>query len=65
LRFLLLAVGAAETLFAVWDQKLRTGAGAAGVRLAPVASSSLGWAPDPVDQQTSGGLRPVELRTLK
>jgi|SRR5665647_88542 len=33
----LLAVGAAETLFAVWDQKLRTGAEAAGVRLAPMA----------------------------
>ena len=32
----LLAVGAAETLFAVWDQKLRTGAEAAGVRLAPM-----------------------------
>ena len=33
----LLAVGAAETLFAVWDQNLRTGAEAAGVRLAPMA----------------------------
>jgi uncharacterized protein len=33
----LLAVGVAETLFAVWDQKLRTGAEAAGVRLAPLA----------------------------
>jgi uncharacterized protein len=33
----LLAVGAAETLFAVWDQQLRTGAEAAGVRLAPMA----------------------------
>jgi len=33
----LLAVGAAETLFAVWDQRLRTGAEAAGVRLAPMA----------------------------
>jgi predicted nucleic acid-binding protein len=33
----LLAVGAAETLFAVWDQKMRTGAEAAGVRLAPMA----------------------------
>jgi len=33
----LLAVGAAETLFAVWDQKLRTGAEAAGARLAPKA----------------------------
>jgi len=33
----LLAVGAAETLFAVWDQKLRTGAEATGVQLAPMA----------------------------
>lgn len=33
----LLAVGAAETFFAVWDQRLRTGAEAAGVRLAPIA----------------------------
>ena len=33
----LLAVGAAETLFAVWDQQLRTGAEAAGIRLAPMA----------------------------
>jgi uncharacterized protein len=33
----LLAVGAAETLFAVWDQRLRTGAQAAGVLLAPIA----------------------------
>ena len=33
----LLVVGAAETLFAVWDQKLRTGAQAVGVRLAPMA----------------------------
>ena len=32
----LLAVGVAETLFAVWDQKLRIGAEAAGVRLAPM-----------------------------
>ena len=32
----LLAVGAAETLFAVWDQGLRTEAEAAGVRLAPM-----------------------------
>jgi len=31
----LLAVGAAQTLFAVWDQRLRAGAQAAGVRLAP------------------------------
>ena len=33
----LLAVGAAESLFAVWDQRLRTGAEAVGVRLAPMA----------------------------
>ncbi len=33
----LLAVGAAATLFAVWDQRLRTGAQAAGVQLAPKA----------------------------
>ncbi len=33
----LLAVGAADTLFAVWDQRLRTGAQAAGVQLAPKA----------------------------
>lgn len=32
----LLAVGVGETLFAVWDQRLRAGAQAAGVRLAPV-----------------------------
>ena len=32
----LLAVGAAETLFAVWDQGQRTEAEAAGVRLAPM-----------------------------
>jgi len=31
----LLAVGAAQTLFAVWDERLRAGAKAAGVRLAP------------------------------
>ena len=31
----LLAVGAADTLFAVWDGRLRSGAQAAGVRLAP------------------------------
>lgn len=31
----LLAIGAAETIFAVWDQRLRVGAHAAGVRLAP------------------------------
>ena len=33
----LLAVGVTETLFAVWDQRLRTGAKATGVRLAPMA----------------------------
>jgi len=33
----LLAVGAADTLFAVWDQRLRRGAQAAGVQLAPMA----------------------------
>jgi len=33
----LLAVGAAQTLFAVWDQQLRAGAEAAGIRLAPKA----------------------------
>ncbi|MBA2550225.1 MAG: type II toxin-antitoxin system VapC family toxin [Nocardioidaceae bacterium] len=32
----LLAVGGAETLFAAWDQRLRAGAQAAGVQLAPV-----------------------------
>ncbi len=32
-----LAVGAAETIFAVWDQRLRAGAKAVGVRLAPTA----------------------------
>ena len=31
----LLAIGGADTLFAVWDQRLRTGAHEAGVRLAP------------------------------
>ncbi len=31
----LLAIGAAETVFAVWDHRLRAGAHAAGVRLAP------------------------------
>lgn len=31
----LLAVGAADTLFAVWDQRLRVGALEAGVQLAP------------------------------
>lgn len=30
-----LAVGSAETIFAVWDGRLRTGAESAGVRLAP------------------------------
>ena len=33
----LLAVGVTETLFAVWDQRLRAGAKATGVRLAPMA----------------------------
>jgi len=33
----LLAVGAADTLLAAWDQRLRTGAQAAGVQLAPPA----------------------------
>jgi len=33
----LLAVGAAETLFAVWDHQLRAGAQTAGVQLAPAA----------------------------
>lgn len=32
-----LAVAAAETIFAVWDQRLRAGAKAVGVRLAPMA----------------------------
>lgn len=32
----LLAVGADDTLFAVWDQRLRAGAQSAGVRLAPL-----------------------------
>jgi len=31
----LFAVGVAETVFAVWDQRLRAGAHAAGARLAP------------------------------
>jgi predicted nucleic acid-binding protein len=31
----LLAVGAAETLFAVWDHRLRVGAQTAGVQMAP------------------------------
>lgn len=31
----LLAVGVGEALFAVWDQRLRSGAAAAGVQLAP------------------------------
>ena len=31
----LLAVGAEETLFAVWDQRLRAGAQSAGVHIAP------------------------------
>lgn len=33
----LLAVGIEATMFAVWDQRLRAGAQAAGVRVAPVA----------------------------
>lgn len=33
----LLAIGAPETIFAVWDQRLRVGAQAAGVRLVPTA----------------------------
>lgn len=32
----LLAVGAAATMFAVWDQRLRAGAQAAGVQVVPV-----------------------------
>lgn len=32
----LLAVGADDTLFAVWDQRLRAGAQSAGVRLVPL-----------------------------
>lgn len=32
----LLAIGAGETLFAVWDDRLRAGAHSAGVQLAPV-----------------------------
>ncbi len=32
----LLAVGTADTLFAVWDRRLRAGAREAGVRLAPL-----------------------------
>lgn len=35
----LLAVGVAETLFAVWDQRLRVGAHAVGVQLAPATST--------------------------
>lgn len=31
----LIAVGAADTLFAVWDQRLRAGAQAIGAQLAP------------------------------
>lgn len=31
-----LAVGATETIFAVWDERLRSGARAAGVQVAPV-----------------------------
>ena len=33
----LLAVGATDTLFAVWDERLRAGAQSAGVQLAPMA----------------------------
>ncbi|WP_308466151.1 type II toxin-antitoxin system VapC family toxin [Rathayibacter soli] len=33
----LLAVGAADTLFAVWDRRLRSGAKAAGARVVPTA----------------------------
>lgn len=33
----LLAIGAADTIFAVWDRRLRAGAHAAGARLAPRA----------------------------
>lgn len=33
----LLAVGAADTVFAVWDQRLRAGAHAAGAQVAPMA----------------------------
>lgn len=36
----LLAVGGDQTLFAVWDERLRTGAHAAGAQLAPSASSA-------------------------
>jgi hypothetical protein len=32
----LLAVSSTETLFAVWDDRLRTGAAAAGIQLAPL-----------------------------
>ncbi len=32
----LLAVGAADTIFAVWDQRLRVGARGAGMQLAPL-----------------------------
>ena len=32
-----LAVSSAETVFAVWDDRLRTGAAAAGIRTAPTA----------------------------
>jgi uncharacterized protein len=33
----LLAVRRADTLFAVWDERLRAGAQVAGIRLAPLA----------------------------
>ena len=32
-----LAIGAADVIFAVWDQRLHTGARAAGVQVAPTA----------------------------
>ena len=35
----LLAIGVADTVFAVWDERLRSGAHAAGARLAPRAES--------------------------
>jgi len=37
----LLAVGAADTILAVWDQRLRAGAQAAGVQLVPAGLSSV------------------------
>ncbi|PSL01146.1 hypothetical protein CLV30_11582 [Haloactinopolyspora alba] len=38
----LLAIGASSTLFAVWDQRLRAGAQAAGVPLAPMQQGGRG-----------------------